>query len=216
MFYEIEEFITNSIRGLEDVIRWLPYTEMGVSKENDLQHSFSTVLLTILVLEILDESPPPIKYDKYKILACAALHDLGEINVGDTLYKKKTITSINNEIESYKRQISFFPDQLKFKLLGLYNTQLINFDEIDFKDSEVGNAIIFNFIERLGYLLFAVSEYKKSEDNIILLVQVIRNQLEPIKSLLKILDTCKNIFTDSFLNWLEKVIVENNEKFIEN
>ena len=216
MFYDIEHFLNNSIKGLEDIIRWKPYIKMGISKENDLQHSFSTVLLAILVLEILEEDPPLIKYNKYEILACSALHDLGEINVGDTLYKYKTLESISNELESYNQQINCFPEYLKVKLFRLYTMQLINFNEVNFESSDLGNAIIFNFIERLGYLLFAMREYKKSKNNIVLLIQVIRNQLEQIKETLKILEACRKIFTDDFLHWLEELLIENNGKFIEN
>jgi 5'-deoxynucleotidase YfbR-like HD superfamily hydrolase len=215
MFDDIEEFISNTITGLEDVIRWLPYTKIGVSKENDLQHSFSTVLLTILILEILDKTPPNINYDKYKILACSALHDLGEINVGDTLYKNKSSDSVNKELESYKQQINFLPDQLKFRLLDLYSVQLIQPNEIDSNSADFGNAVIFDFIERTGYLLFAMGEYKKSTENIVLLVQVIRNQLESIKELLNILTACRIIFPESLISWMEQVMIENEGKFIE-
>ncbi|WAK01001.1 YfbR-like 5'-deoxynucleotidase [Methylobacter sp. YRD-M1] len=209
MLNDIEDFLRNTISGLESVIRWKPYLKLGATEENDLQHSFSTVILSIFVLEILRQEPPQLSYDPYSVLACAALHDLGEINVGDTIYKKKTETSSELEINSYKAQISNLPDYLRNRLLYLYSLQT------DVSEEERGNAIVFEFIERTGYILYALGEYKKSDKNIVLLIQVLRNQLTHIDNLLLILPCCRQIFTDSIMSLFKNMLDQYQDKFIE-
>lgn len=210
MLNDIEEFLRNTILGLEGVVRWKPYLDLGATKENDLQHSFSTVILTILILEILRNAPPPqLSYDPYSILACAALHDLGEIGVGDTLYKKKTETSSELEFNSYKVQLSKLPDDLRNKLLYLYSLQYNS------SDNESGNSVIFEFIERTGYILYALGEYNKSEDNILLFIQVLRNQLDHINRLLLVLPCCKQIFTDTIMARFMSILDQYQGQFVE-
>lgn len=168
MFYVIQKFLEDTINGLERVDRWLPYVKAGSTPENDLQHSLSTVLLTILILELLEQTPPAIKYDRYEVLVCAALHDLGEINVGDTLYKRKDVSSVRHEHESFMRQIASMPEGLRSRLYHLYMIQYQNNHEVaDYAgvandDTQKGSGIVFDFVERTSYLLYTIGEYKKS------------------------------------------------------
>lgn len=208
MLNDIDDFLRNTITGLESVFRWEHYVKLGATKENDLQHSFSTVVLTILVLEILRNDSPSISYDPYQILACAALHDFGEIGVGDTIYKNKTEETPNQELESYQLQISKFPDQIKDRLLEIYSCQYRCPDQ-------PGNTIIFEFIERTGYIIYALSEYKRSKDNIFMLVQVLRNQLEHIKRILNIIPGCKILFTDQVISDFETILTAHDGLYLE-
>ena len=209
MLDDIEEFLRNTILGLEKVQRWEHYAKLGATKENDLQHSFSAVILTIIVLEILRNESPSISYDPYCILACSALHDFGEIGVGDTIYKKKTKETPVLEAESYICQINKFPTYMKDKLLNLY---LLQYNSAD----QPGNTVIFEFIERAGYILYALGEYKRSEHNIYILVQVLRNQLGHLQRLLELIPGCKQIFTDAIMTQFDAILTKHDGKFIEN
>lgn len=222
MFYVIQKFLGDTIGGLEKVDRWLPYVKAGSTPENDLQHSLSTVLLTILVLELLEQIPPNINYDPYEVLACAALHDLGEINVGDTIYKRKDLFSVRYEHESFMCQISSMPEKLRHRLHHLYmiqyqnnNHELTDHLEMTIDDTTKGSGIVFDFVERTGYLIYAIGEYNNSTNNIALLVQVLRNQIEHIKGLLNILPAGRLIFTDSLLQWMEDILKSNCNMHIE-
>lgn len=218
MFVQIDGFLNSVNEGLEGIIRWEKYVKDGATPENDLQHSFSTVLLTILILEVLEQNPPGFEYNKYKILACAALHDVGEINVGDTLYKYKNKVQVSKELDSFSSQVAAFPTPIKKSLKELYLLQYKPSDGI-FSDNEPahtnGEALIFEFIERSGYLLYAVHEYEKNMANVKLLVQVIRNQKLPLLKLLDELPAGRNIFTDDFLSWMDSILEEHQNEYIE-
>ena len=220
IFHAIGKFLEDSVSGLEMVDRWQSYVQEGSAPENDLQHSLSTVLLAILVLELLDEQPSDIEYDRYKVLACAALHDLGEINVGDTLYKKKNHDSFSLEQESFSQQIRALPERLRASLHDIYMIQYHNISsEPKFLNAEsniqMGSGTIFEFVERTGYLIYAIGEYDKSDKNIGLLVQVIRNQLGHIKKLLEFIPVGRRIYTNSLLSWMERIEIENRGKYLE-
>ena len=209
MLDDIQEFKRNTIIGLEKVQRWEQYVKLGATKENDLQNSFSKVILTIIVLEILKKEPPTINYDPYSILACAALHDFGEIGIGDTIYKNKTETTTKLEAESYILQINRFPKYMRDDLLNLYLLQYSSADQS-------GNTIIFELVERTGYIFYAIGEYKKSKENIFMLVQVLRNQLEYIKRLLIIMPGCRQIFNDKIMTRFDEILTQYDGQFVEN
>lgn len=220
MFYVIERFLRETIVGLESVSRWQPYVDAGSTPENDLQHSLSTVFLTILVLELLKQDPPNIKYCEYEVLACAALHDLGEINVGDTIYKRKNKSSVRREHESFTQQTLTLPAEIRERVRDLYmiqyqNGTTVTGSNIASDDTKKGSGLVFEFIERTGYLLYAIGEYNRSKKNIGLLVQVLRNQIEHIKRLLVLFPAGRRIFSDALIEWMEGILESNRDKHIE-
>jgi hypothetical protein len=140
--------------------------EADATPENELEHSVSMVLLPIIALELFDRDPPDITYSKYEVLACAALHDKGEIGVSDTFYRKKNHSSIEQERVSYLHQISHLPRAIKRRRYSLYMAQYGDpagvGDEGEAAYSYTSNSLVFEFIERTGYLLYATGEYQAS------------------------------------------------------
>jgi len=95
------------------------------------------------------------------------------------------------------------------------NHEVADYAEVANDDTQKGSGIVFDFVERTGYLLYAIGEYKKSTNNIALLVQVLRNQVEHIKELLDVLPAGRRIFTDSLLEWMENILESNRGMHIE-
>jgi len=78
-----------------------------------------------------------------------------------------------------------------------------------------GNRLVFEFIERTGYILYALGEHRKSDENIPLLVHVLRNQLTWIEELLRIFPSAGIIFPDPIIAQLKEVLSEHSGKYIE-
>jgi hypothetical protein len=221
MFHAIKQFLRESIDGLESVERWSAYVRNGAARaENDLQHTLETVLLALVVLEALESEPPAFQYDRYDVLACAAVHDLGEIVAGDTLYRQKTRQTEEHERSVMQTHLSRLPGHIAVSILDYYEVQYgrsprDNFRKGGPRDARRGSQLVFELIERTGYLLYAIGEFERSESNIRLLVQVARNQYEPLLALLELIPAGRRIFPDDILHGLAQVLEEYRGLFLE-
>jgi 5'-deoxynucleotidase YfbR-like HD superfamily hydrolase len=175
---------------MERIPRWAKYVALGASAENDLQHSFSASLLAIIVIETLRDKAPQWSFDPYAVLACVVIHDLGETVVGDTHYIDKTPQKDRAEFDAFAAMLEPFPEAIRRRLEDIYLLQyrttrstLPNSHMIDdvrpspFPDHPDSSreALVFDSIERLGYLLYAYREYRERAD-LTLMLQVCRHQ----------------------------------------
>jgi 5'-deoxynucleotidase YfbR-like HD superfamily hydrolase len=187
----VSAFLANSVEGAEAVQRWKKYVEHGATPENDLQHTFSASLLAILIIETFRKEVPEFKFDAYAVLRCVVLHDMGEIKEQDTHYVDKTPESDLNEVASFASMLKTFDSELADALLTGYllqfatpSSKLSSGKVVDkslraqlqkLSEKQHTEALIFEAIERYGYLVYAYREYKLRND-IEILVQVLRNQ----------------------------------------
>ena len=123
----LEEILQTSL-DMEKSIRWKKYFKRGEARqENTLQHSYKASLLACIVLENEEEycrnHGLPVTFDKGLVLESVILHDLGEIEEGDTVYIDKTADGDRKEqnyflalITSLRFNIPFFLNFLKLCL----------------------------------------------------------------------------------------------------
>ncbi len=198
--FKFGNFLEQAHTGLDTIQRWGKYNEVGMfRKQSSFEHTLDTVFLTLLVIEKIDPHYPSL--DKYALLACATLHELGEIklkttDVGDVLYDDK-----NNNNDGILPELDIFfrffdkalnNDELTGKSLPLYllqyNHDKEKTDELS-KDQRVFEhdkfilqrysleAKIFEGIERLGYIYDLTRQYNQTpEESFSLLLKVLKNQ----------------------------------------
>lgn len=188
-----ESKIKEIMEGLWNVERWENYRHIGGS-ENSLQHSLRDCHLVLLLCKFEEEEgyTPDLGY----LFPSFILHDMGEIDLGDTLYKDKTLSREREEYRRFCQLITFLSPQEQEKWRYYYLGQYIRFDaktnEERFKDvtpsplpilrelqsKYLHEGKIFDAAERLGYLLYAVHCFTTSKriERIVPLIQVLRNQ----------------------------------------
>jgi hypothetical protein len=147
------------------------------------------------------------------------MHDLGEITCGDTHYKEKDGSEEKCEYLSFRRLVSQMPVDLQKQLIDQYSIQ---FDtesramlKIKQQGKNNGNQLLYEFIEKIGYIFFAVREYEQNQETLPLLLQVLRNQLEHIENLLTKIPQMKRLVTDDFLLWAKELLKEHKDKYLE-
>lgn len=192
--YLFGDLVKSIETGLSEVIRWKKYTIEGAEIENDLQHSYSAALLAVIVIEAFEAEGWHLGKNAYRILACTLVHDIGEINSGDTHYINKTAKKDLHEIRSFEGIIDNLPNKIKNNIFDIFltqfrsdNSRLLQSSGLDdpsnkiisnHSDNGQMDAKIFEAIERYGYVLYAFYNYKRKEDynSEKLLIQVLRNQ----------------------------------------
>lgn len=192
--YLFGDLVKSIETGLSEVIRWKKYTIEGAEIENDLQHSYSAALLAVVIIEAFEVEGWHLGKNAYRILACTLVHDIGEINTGDTHYINKTAKKDLHEIRSFAEIIDNLPNNIKNNIFDIFltqfrsdNSRLLHSSGLDDLSKEVISnhgsigqidAKLFEAIERYGYVLYAFYNYKKNKDfnSEKLLIQVLRNQ----------------------------------------
>ena len=192
----LEEILDKSVE-MEKVTRWGKYFERGgCRKENTLQHSYKTSLLATIILE--NEKKYQTDFDPYIVLKATVLHDLGEIEEGDTEYVFKTIQGDRREREFFGKLIKPLGQEIGEGLQKAYDIQTIGkkgFEEItgNMGEKYKKEALLFETIERYGYIIFAYRQYRRDGKEEIL-VQTLRNQHKKLKLLSERLPGFKEMF----------------------
>lgn len=222
----VSAFLATSVEGVEAVQRWKKYVTRGATPENDLQHTFSASLLAVLIVEALRKDTPGLKFDAYVVLSCVVLHDMGEAKVDDTHYIDKTAEGDLREANAFASMIGNLEPLLADALLTAY---LVQFASPSSRLRQAGapngsiatrvqqlsdkfqtEALIFEAIERYGYLLYAYREYHLRGD-IEILVQVLRNQRTRLQSLAHALPAFGRHFYTSVLDEKIDHLLRENE-----
>ena len=94
------------------------YLTDGKRKENDAEHSWHLALMTILLSEYSNE---PV--DVLKVVSMLLVHDLIEIDAGDTYAydKKANATKRERELKAAERIFNILPEDQAKKLRGLWD-----------------------------------------------------------------------------------------------
>lgn len=217
--YELE--IRKIMGGLWSVKRWENYRHIG-GPENSLQHSLRDLHLVSLLcdLEKEDNSTPDLGF----LFPAFTLHDMGEIGLGDTLYKDKTLEREQEEYKKFCQLITFLSPQEQEKWRYHYLGQYIRFplevsrerfkntilsplpilEELQTKYKHEGK--IFDAAERIGYLLYAVHCFT-NHYRIDPLIQVLRNQHHHLVRLSSELPSVgKYIYPPGVIRWAEDLL----------
>lgn len=206
-FPSLYHLISEIPRELSQVQRWDKYVALGSRPESVLHHTVSALLIADIVLHTLEQkkSTHSLSYNPFQIMSCVLLHDFGEIETGDITYILKTDEQDKSERGYLVRRLNSLPQYLRNKLIEDYDIQKGNDD----------SNLIFEFIERMGYLVYALTEFERNKRNHILLLQVSRNQLPRIRAILKDIPCLKEVFDDQLTESLDNLISINEGMYIE-
>lgn len=215
IFDNLDKFLSKSLE-IEKIIRWEKYFKTGKSKkENSLQHSYVASLLALIVLdnEMNNSEIPP---NSYLVLKSIILHDLGEIEEGDTVYIDKNEEGDKREYEFFKNLVDNLPENNKESFILAYNLQNTNKNFLKFDKNKYNKEIkLFEAIERLGYLLFGYNEYTKYNREEIF-VQILRHQHKHLVRLSKELPRFgKTFYNGDIRESIEKFLEKYEGKYIE-
>ncbi len=183
--------------GLQAVPRWSKYNKPddphgGVRSQNSLQHSYSIVLLGRVVMQALRTKRVDI--DGELLLTALHLHDHGEGELGqDTLYIDKTSDQDAREYLAFVKRFKMLPHAIfaPLEIAFLLQFAVKNPDAFPDHARTVMSAIVaahptetllFDFIERLDYVLYAIEQFR-DRNNARILVQVLRHQLPKLAEL---------------------------------
>ncbi|MBU0898421.1 MAG: HD domain-containing protein [Nanoarchaeota archaeon] len=140
----------NTLDRIDRVIRWEGYETRGY-KQSSLEHSYLLALLAGKAIEIEKENGI-LDFNSEKIILHCLVHDFGEGTVGDITYKFKSDPSIKHILpEIEKEETSVQLKKLEPLSDFLYNIFQLDTDSVEER--------FFNALERLDYMLYAVSEY---------------------------------------------------------
>jgi hypothetical protein len=174
---------------------------------------------------VLAELRSFIDLDEALVLSALALHDVGEGEVGsDTLYIDKTKHGDVNEYLAFRNLYREMKPGVLFSLKKAFLLQFCLSDYSEFpeeaqrimdslKKEKKFEALAFEAIERLDYILYAVEQWENGNQKI--LVQTLRHQLEKIDSLAESLPGFKKVWTKKISVWSENFLEENQGFWIE-
>jgi len=202
-FFQSGKFLQQVHDGLMPIQRWLKFASKGLfRKQSSFEHSLDTGLLAILVIEKIAPYYP--NMDKYALLACANLHEFGEIKLrltdpGDILWEDKQTDNnhILQELDVFFRLLKFtLDDDLTSLLLRKYLLQYLDnpkAKELLIRDPRVLSyneyaisgytfeAKVFDAIEKLGYVLDVIRQYDLTpKKSFPLLLKVLHNQYQKL------------------------------------
>ncbi|BCE00430.1 HD domain-containing protein [Marinicellulosiphila megalodicopiae] len=101
--------------------------------ENSAEHSWHVCLSALMLKDQADED-----IDILRVLKMLLIHDLGEIDAGDTIiYASETIELKNKEADGVKRILGFLPDHMQDQFMQLW----FEFESGETADSRFAKAI---------------------------------------------------------------------------
>ncbi len=204
-------------RDLEKVRRWTNYqTSSGSRSQTTLAHTASIQLVAQVVLEA-ERRHGIHEIDAAMVLGALAVHDIGEVvcaEIGhDVVYDQKTAASDAEELVAFNKLIETFPAHLRDMFLDHFLLQFVdkntNFDEksrerIERLSTENRTeAAIFEAVERMDYLLYALHEYN-TKGNLRILVHTLRRSHEKLRALSEILPGFATIYDSEVTLWAER------------
>lgn len=212
---------------LPDVIRWFKHVkdeQFQVRKQNCLQHSYSVCISTIILTSILKRY---MDLDSELILTCFVVHDHGEGETKkDTMYINKTVTRDVQEYLAFEKRFKnlsedvFKPLQKAF-LLQFCLEPSDSFPEEaqkvmqELAKDNYNEALVFELIERWDYILYALEQYNKFQNEKIL-VHVLRSHMSRLSEIADIFPGFKKeIWKDEVVEKFKDFLVVHEGEWIE-
>lgn len=173
----------------QDNQRWGKYEQQGYAGyQNSLQHTIQATRLGIELLSfesILNDR----KFDKFLVTTALLLHDEGEIKHKDVLYGEKNKSDDEREIEFFRNEML---PTYENKVVDKVKEEMIKAFMLQFK-SDSFESILFQGIERLGYVSDAYNFYKQKNNDRIM-VETLRYQHHHLKRLSKDIVSLEKIY----------------------
>lgn len=180
-------------RKYPERVRWAEYRKQNpnLPRQTNLEHSLSVQRLFALACSLLHASGRNLDFSL--LMLAIQLHEDGEMFVGDTLYHEKTNDSHENELSAFlELALLDIPEALHELWRRAFLLQYAHDASISFEHQQsqqdlemlrtmyATEARIFDFLERLDYLLYAETAIGKCGD-VVLYTHVLRNQLPHFK-----------------------------------
>ncbi|MDD5043487.1 MAG: HD domain-containing protein [Patescibacteria group bacterium] len=204
----LADIFFNIIRRLSRVQRWNKEEFENRSYiESSLNHSFESTLLVICAVA-LEKKFGRKDFDAFKVLACGALHDIGEgilfdvpLEVKDDARVKKALEEM--EEEATQELIKRFHPAIKEGIEDAYNLQ---------KDRESFEGKLWYALELLGYIMYAWREYHLGHENF---SKVFKNSFPKLLTLSKEIKSVE-ILLNEFRPVIERILKEesNSQKVL--
>lgn len=166
----LQDWLTNIVHQVRKVHRWEHYEH--TNRQNVLEHTLETVLLTQVVIA-LEKQYGKSKFDTYRLLSSAADHDLGEGLMGDVAFTVKNDPRVKEQLRQIEREK--FREMLAIPDLGTAVVTVAASLEYAFElqdDQESFEGRLFNAIEKLGYIIFALRELKVGNKHFIEVIEI--------------------------------------------
>ena len=145
------------------------YLTDGVRKENDAEHAWHMSLMAILLSEYSNE---PV--DVLKVVTMILIHDIVEIDAGDTYAYDESAkeTQRERELKAADRIFRMLPDDQADRLRGLWD---------EFEERKTPEAVFARTMDNIQpIMLNALSGGKSWEENKVRLQQILeRNSITP-------------------------------------
>lgn len=170
-------------KKLSSITRWSKWVKRGSEKETVLEHTFSQAFVTILLCEELKRNNRISDEQAYNALACALVHDIGEMEYGDKLDYKKTSRDEERERSFIYQYLSSIDSSLLEAIISIYDVQEGAKRDDDINRQRVENQI-FGLAEKTCYFMYALRQYQrepKSENSRDLWYHVFRRQSGGLK-----------------------------------
>lgn len=179
--------------GYEKIVRWKDYLKENpnLRRQTNLEHIVSVSFLFDYFLNFGSLAQ---FFDRELVRLAIQVHEIGEIDHGDTLYHNKKKDGHIAELKSFLSFLDSMPElgtvnrkrfiesfllqfatdsSIDFILFGL-DTNIQDIFE-DLKDSRGFEAKVFNALERYDYFLYAFESFQVCKD-VVILTHVLRNQ----------------------------------------
>jgi 5'-deoxynucleotidase YfbR-like HD superfamily hydrolase len=163
-FRTFQTFLDDMANGLAGVERWKHFPERK-HQDHGLQHAFQTALLAITMLALerehgawSSEEGDDAYLDGERIVAGAVTHDIGEWLLGDVRYSVKQDERVAVPLREI--ELELYRDEILGNLPESVAGALDHASAIQ-DDSESRSGRFFNAVERVGYVLFAIREYRE-------------------------------------------------------
>lgn len=159
---DFQAYLDTMTAGLTAVRRWAHYR--NGAPENGLEHAFKGTVLAMAMLALERTHGRADDLNGERILAAATTHDIGEWLLGDVRYQVKADPRVAEplraiERELYEREIlGPLPAPIREALVHAANLQ---------DDRETRSGRFFNAVERVGYIIYAVREYRRGHHHFI-------------------------------------------------
>lgn len=170
-------------KRLASVVRWSRWVRSGSEKENVLEHTFSQAFITILLCEELRRCGRISHQQSYRALACAIIHDIGEVEYGDKLDYLKTANDEKNERLYLYEYLEWLDENVREEIIDIYDVQEGAKRDDDVEVQNIENQV-FGLAEKLCYFMYALRQFDQdpcSENAQDLMHHVSRRQAEGLQ-----------------------------------
>jgi 5'-deoxynucleotidase YfbR-like HD superfamily hydrolase len=193
-----QQFLDNLTDGLLGVERWAAYPERS-HRDNGLRHAFQTGFLAKAMLALERAHGDARDLDGERIVSAGFSHDLGEWLTGDVRYEVRQDSRVRDALRQIEREL--FEQEILRPLSEPVQQALVHASGLQ-DEHESRSGRFFNAVERIGYIIFALREYRRGHAHF---VGVFARQHGPLLRLEKEFTSVRMIY-DHFHKEVEEAL----------